>query len=310
MSDTEQRGPGEFERISAASLPPVDVICSECKTTYQANRYRLFDRIHILGGGKCPACREKERLAIEAQEQATRSLEIAGIRARYRRTCGIPEKFQPEEFGTFKLDKTNSQIRKAYELARQYASEFPEGDNCRGYSSLVLYSTNSWGVGKTHLACSIAHTILNRWQGSPNRCPVLVVSEPELMDRITATYNYTPEEKQIREGESDIIARLLHVPLLVLDDVGKRQVHDPRFVRRVLFAIIDGRYKALLPLVITTNLDVNPDKQRSLAAYLGGEEDQASIDRLIEMTGEYYAFTRMDGPSYRPNKKSFWRFGK
>jgi len=166
---------------------------------------------------------------------------------------------------------------------------------------MVMFSEASWGVGKTHLAGAIAHRILDRWQGDPFMCPVLFVSEPDILLQITATYNFNLEEKQTRESESDIINRLIAVPLLIIDDVGKRKVSDLRFVQRIHFSIIDGRYKKLKPIVLTANLD-----SEGLGRYLGGINpaeartdgvDEATLDRLIEMCGGQ--FDKMDGKSYR-----------
>ena len=155
-----------------------------------------------------------------------------------------------------------------------------------------MWSTQSWGVGKTHLSAAICHRILDRWTGK-NHCPRIVfLSEPELFRRIQATYSLTREESKIRESEDDIIKSIICADIVVLDDVGKEPRKDMQFVRRTLFAIINSRYNFCLPLVITANLDPGQLKE-----HLDEPPTEASFNRLWEMTqGES---VRMDGRSYR-----------
>ena len=66
-------------------------------------------------------------------------------------------------------------------------------------------------------------------------------------------------------------------------------------MQRVLFSIIDGRYKAMRPMVVTANL--SPE---GLKLYLGGGGDEASFDRLWEMVKG--KFIKIEGESYRRMK--------
>ena len=262
--------------------------CPDC------GRENIEFKIWKLGDGSikrlkyCPDCTAKSQQKIKEQEESARKLAVAAKRREWRENCGIPMKFMNEQFDTF--DKSRQKDK--YELCLEYADSYPLMDS-RKYPSLVLYSESSWGVGKTHLACSIGHHILNRWDGENIGRPVLFISEPDLYLRIQATYNYSTEERHYRESETDIINQLTSVPLLIMDDLGKRKTHDPRFVQRIMFAVIDGRYKDMRPMVLTANL--SPQK---LAFYLGGGEgDEASFDRLLEMCGG--AFVRIEGESFR-----------
>jgi len=124
-------------------------------------------------------------------------------------------------------------------------------------------------------------------------CPVKFVSEYDLFYRIQASYDYNAEEKRMLPSEADIIKEMIIPSLLIIDDVGKRRVQDSRFVQRVYFAIIDGRYKSEKPMVITANLD--PEK---LKGYLGGRiGDEATFDRVWEMVGG--KVIHVEGSSYR-----------
>lgn len=322
----QEPGPrdGEMKPLSDSlrmpeKIGPVDCVCQDCGATFQGELYKWPIRIpksnypgafdnswteRILGGTRCPPCREKKAEEDRQAEEAAKIAEFAKTRREARNRCGIEPKYQVEDFSTFKLDGLPGNLKKAYRQAYDYAEKFPIVEMGKGYRSMVLFSEKSWGVGKTHLASAIAHRILDRWTGSPTTCPVRFISEPELLLQITATYNFTQEEKQYRESESDILNRLIYVPLLIIDDVGKRKVADLRFVQRIHFSIIDGRYKRLKPVVLTANLD-----SEGLGRYLGGinpagpesyGEDEATLDRLIEMSRGH--FTKMDGESYRRGK--------
>jgi len=111
--------------------------------------------------------------------------------------------------------------------------------------------------------------------------------------RIRATFNHTVN----KETEQDIYKLLTTIPLLVVDDIGKEEVSDPRFVQRVWFSVINGRYDNMLPIVITANL--TPDE---IAYHLGGSRNnEASFDRLYEMVGG--VFWENEGKSYRREVK-------
>ncbi len=271
------------------TIPTEKRVCinPECKAEYDAKVLPYMGRTILLGQGRCQACCQKIYDAEIAREQ----LEISYTRRKWRHECGIPLKFMSQNFSTFEKKRQPE----AYKVCSDYAEKYPVA-NSQGYHSLLLFSDKSWGVGKTHLACSIGHRILDRWNGEQMSCPVRFISEPEIFTQIQATYSFSSEEKKYRDSESDIINSLIGVRLLIIDDVGKRRVQNMEFVQRVLFAIIDGRYKRERPMVITANL--NP---AGLKVYLGGGVgDEASWDRLYEMCkGKGQP---MEGESYRRQK--------
>lgn len=279
----------------------------QCQKEYNAQILDCMGVRFVKGAGYCPECSRRRFEEQESQEKAAKSAAIASLRRKWRHGCGIPFRFMEEAFETFKTNNEKAIFKKAYKTCLEYADNFPFDSGYKKCSSLLLFSDNSWGVGKTHLACSIAHRIISRWNGEgvywdewrgeeiTLSCPVKVLSEYEMFMDIQNSYNYAPDKKHL-PSEADIIRGLVIVPLLILDDLGKRRVQDPRFVQRILFAVIDGRYKSSRPMVVTANL--SPEK---LKVYMGGGQgDEASFDRLWEMIGG--KATKMDGPSYRRQK--------
>jgi DNA replication protein DnaC len=230
----------------------------------------------------CFGCRAKYRQAQEILEKEILLKQIAERKVGWLNTCGIQPLFMGKTFKNYKVNKDN---KLAYDISLEYAEAFPLIK--KAYHSLALISDNMWGVGKTHLACSIANRIVERWMGE--RCPILFTTEPKLFNRIRATYNHETEH----ETEEAVFDLLIHIPLLIVDDVGKEEIADPRFVQRIWFQIVNGRYDNMLPMVITANM--SPD---GVANHLGGSRNnEATFDRLYEMlNGVFY---EMMGKSYR-----------
>jgi DNA replication protein DnaC len=136
--------------------------------------------------------------------------------------------FVPEGY-SLSPDKV-ANLRSAYEEALGYA-EAPWG-------WLILFG--GYGSGKTHLAAAIANRALDRGQ------PVLFVVVPDLLDYLRATYSPT---SPVRYDER--FDQVRNAPLLVLDDLGTQS--STPWAQEKLFQILNHRYNARLPTVITSN---------------------------------------------------------
>ncbi|MFQ5925609.1 MAG: ATP-binding protein [Dehalococcoidia bacterium] len=246
-------------------------------------------QVRELGPKVCPGCQEEQERRVAEEEKARLDLDRARLRGRWRNSCGIPPRFQAKVFENFERRLQP----KAFDAARKFAEEFPlEGST--GSPSLVLYSLPpGYGQGKTHLACAVCHRIIDRWQGDPEDavCPVLFVTETDLLLRIRATYHLRELEREWHEREEEVYAELKSKMLLILDDVGKEQPADPRFMQRVYFHVLDGRYQRGLPILMTSNLGID-----DLEVHMGA----AVVDRLVEMTGG--KIVQLKGESYRRRK--------
>ncbi len=262
--------------------------CIDCKRHYQSKVFKILDQSRSFDGGRCPECRTAYIDKMAAKDKLDKEMEYARIRQQFKNQSGIPLHFINKDFEQF--DK--SLRKKAYRDCLKYAEEFPIS-HPQGYKSLVLYSKDSWGQGKTFLVTAIGNRIISRWNGERCGCPVYFISEQDLFRSIRATYSYNSEEKTRLDSEEDIINRCIARKLFILDDMGKEAINDMKFVQRVLFSIINGRYNADLPMVITANLDLE-----GISHHLGaGVGNQAAFDRLKEMTGGWSI--EMVGKSHR-----------
>jgi DNA replication protein DnaC len=253
-------------------------------------------------------------------QAAAKQSQIVRQRNKWKEASGLPAKFINASFNTYDINASDKDNNLSLALAKckEYAKSYPMpyrryAKSGKAYPSLYLWSTKA-GLGKTHLACSIANAIYDRWNGEGLeeleysqidflpikwRCsmlnPVTFISEPELYNKLQNTYNYSDDERKALPSASEIINQLIFCDLLILDDVGKDPRRDMDFVRRTLFAIIDGRYKALRPIVLTTNL-----KREELRVYLDGSDgdSEPKFSRLVEMG----SFFHIKGEDYRRKK--------
>ena len=141
-----------------------------------------------------------------------------------------------QTFGNFslrkdeKLTKENlSDLQTAFETAREFA------DHPCGW----LLLTGPYGSGKTHLAAAIGN-----YQTGLG-FPPLMVSVPDLLDHLRATFNPNSSVTLDRRFEEIRTTRLL-----ILDDLGTQSATP--WAREKLYQLFNHRYNAELPTVITT----------------------------------------------------------
>ncbi len=101
-----------------------------------------------------------------------------------------------------------------------------------------------YGCGKTHLAAAIANACLSRGM------PVLFVNVPDLLDYLRAAYSPSAEETYDAR-----FSEVRNTPILILDDLGTQNATP--WAEEKLYQILNARYVAKLPTVITTNLDLD-----------------------------------------------------
>jgi len=130
--------------------------------------------------------------------------------------------------GTLVAD-TAENLARAFHTAREFAED-PNG-------WLVLMGGH--GCGKTHLAAAIANHRASSGGAS------LFVVVPDLLDHLRATYSPSS-----RVGYDARFAEVRTARLLVLDDLGTESATP--WAREKLYQLLNHRYAARLPTVITT----------------------------------------------------------
>jgi len=140
----------------------------------------------------------------------------------------VDEKFHEAKFENY-IASTPEEER-ILRICRNYADHF---DEMYAQSAGLLFY-GSPGTGKTFAASCIANALMEK------RVPVLVTS----IIRITAD--------MFGDDLNELLYRMNKARLLVLDDFGAER--DTEFKAEQIFAVIDARYAAKKPMIITTNL--------------------------------------------------------
>jgi len=139
-------------------------------------------------------------------------------------------------------DPANEEMfAQAYEGAKAFAHE-PQG-------WLVL--TGVSGCGKTHLAAAIANHCIQ------NGRPVLFIVVPDLLDHLRAAFIPSSEISY-----DELFDQVRNSPLLILDDLGTQS--STPWAQEKLYQIINHRYNARLPTVITTSAAIEKLDERLL----------------------------------------------
>jgi DNA replication protein DnaC len=157
-------------------------------------------------------------------------------------------------FESFQADAPGNtpEGRRSLAAARDAAREFAAAPS--GW--LVLHG--GFGCGKTHLAAAVVNEVARRGGAG------VVVVVPDLLDHLRGGYGAgEPDEYEERfEAVRD-------APLLVLDDLGAQS--PTQWASEKLFQLLNHRYNAELPTVITTNQELESldDRLRSRLGHFG-----------------------------------------
>lgn len=144
-------------------------------------------------------------------------------------------------------------------IATNYAENWRE---VRTLDAPGLLLTGGVGGGKTFWACCIANALIDRGYSA------MVTTIPALVAAMST--NGFERDKQ------KVLANVAAVDLLVLDDIGFERTSP--YAHEKMHEIIDARYLAKRPLIVTTNLSFTDMEKPELMEY------KRVFDRIIGMT--------------------------
>lgn len=195
--------------------------CGKCNSPKQCE-------IRLNGRVLRPYCLcECEAKAVKLQEDSEKAENLKEEIERTRKS-GFPD---PELMQwTFAIDDRANE--KASDISLRYCTHFL---SMKEKGKGILYLGNC-GTGKTFLAACIANELIN--QGFS----VLMTNFSRLVNIIFG----------LKEGKQNYIDSLNSYDLLIIDDLGVERQSE--YVAEIVQNIVDSRYRAGLPLIITTNL--------------------------------------------------------
>lgn len=202
--------------------------CGKCRTPKQ-----VVVEIPELGLKRKPYCLCKcESDRLNKEEEARKEVDRQKQMNETRRLCFSDEAMIDWNFAND--DMANEKVTKAMQ---NYVDNFAELK--KQGKGLLLYG--QCGTGKTYAACEVANALIDKGYS------VLVTNFARVLNELQATF-----EKQ------EYIDSLNDNSLLILDDLGIER--DTAYAREQVYNVIDARYRAGLPMIITTNLTMDKIK--------------------------------------------------
>lgn len=236
------------------------LICGKCHTPKECT---LTKSDGIARTVRCACECSVAQNAKEAEEKRKRD------RLQYldsMRRTGFPDA-EMREWTFAKSDHTD---QKNENIARRYVANF---DAMRSQGTGLLLC-GSVGTGKSFLAAAIANELIN--QGTP----CLMTNFSRIISRVSEKFG----------GDQKYLDDLNRFDLLIIDDLGSER--DTEFTWEKVMNVVDARYRAGLPLIITTNLTL-----KDLA-----DPSDIRRQRVFSRLKEMCVFLEVNG-SDRRNKK-------
>lgn len=239
---------------SAGSLPN-DYIgsdgllyCGQCNTRKE-REIIWFDGKPKKVPVMCKCRAEEERLKKEQmqKEEEMRSIQRAKV------SSMMDDTFRTACFANYQIRNGNERHLK---VAKKYCIEFSK--MYERNQGLLFWGTV--GTGKSYTAACIANYLLEANTSVVMTSFVRILQEMQGFDR---------------EREETFTNKLNSVKLLIIDDLGAERSTD--YALEKVYGIIDNRYRAKKPLILTTNLTLRQMQEATDIRYA------RIYDRIFEM---------------------------
>lgn len=216
--------------------------CGKCDTPKQSEV--IVEALGIKRKPKCLCRCEKEKVN-ESFKQLQRKSRINSA----RKAC-----FQDSMLYSWTFANDDMQNPRITQAMQKYVDNFPE--MLKKGQGLLLYGLV--GRGKTYAAAEVANALIDKGYTA------------------LAT-NFKRIENQVfnaKEQKQKYFDSLNKVDLLLLDDLGVER--DTQFMQEIVYEVINNRYLAGLPMIITTNLTAEELKNPQEI------KNQRIFDRVLE----------------------------
>lgn len=199
------------------------LMCGKCHTQKECTLTKMDGTTRTV---RCACECSVAQNAREAEEKRKRD------RLQYldgMRRTGFPD----AEMREWTFSKSDHTDQKNENIARKYVANF--GAMRSQGTGLLL--CGSVGTGKSFLAAAIANELIS--QGTP----CLMTNFSRIISRVSEKFG----------GDQKYLDDLNRFDLLIIDDLGAER--DSEFTWEKVMNVVDARYRAGLPLIVTTNLN-------------------------------------------------------
>lgn len=222
--------------------------CGKCRTPKQmrlGNNPFTGESDPTIVPTPCQCKQEADQAADERDKQERFKLKMSQLNAGgITCPCSLRHTFADDD----------GQRREVTAACKRYVEHWDE--MVRENVGILFYG--SVGTGKTFYASCIANALLEK------RVTAAATSFPRLLNLLQGT-----QDKQ------KLLDSLARYKLLILDDLGVER--DSTFGMEQIFNVVDARYHAHLPIIVTTNLSMEELKNPSSMPYA------RIYDRVLEM---------------------------
>ena len=189
-----------------------------------------------------------------------------------RRLAKIPPMYADKTFTDYKIDAGNAGATQAAKTLQN------------------LYIFGNPGTGKTFLAAIMGNEFLKQGKS------VIFVDTPTLLDQMKSTFDSSSESTL-----ENLMLKLAKVDVLILDDLGTET--PTQWAVERLYLVINARYNAQKPLIVTSNYDLQQAAER-LNNPVNGERGVTG-SRIVSRIRGLCKTARISGDDKRRNVSSF-----
>ena len=196
------------------------LVCGKCHTRKEIEVTLPWGKMRPYCLCKCEQERQDKEKAEQAEKQRKEHIQRL-------RDNAFPE----GSLANCTFDMASDPNHKLILAMQRYVDNFRQfKEDGKG---ILLYG--SVGTGKTFLAACAVNALIDKG------IPALLVSVPYISNKLFGI-----------DDKNEYVDSLNEYPLLVLDDLGAER--NTEYMNEVVYTIINARYKAKLPLIVTTNL--------------------------------------------------------
>lgn len=201
--------------------------CSNCHSKTQT-------KVNFLGKERVVNCLCKCQQAKRDKEETEYKKMLLDNEIKTLRS----EAFQDSDMKDWTFKNDDKENVKLTQAMKKYVENFDKF--LREGKGLLLWG--EVGTGKTYMAACIVNALIDQC------IPCLVTNFSRLVNTLQGMY----------DGKQDYIDSLNKYQLIVIDDLGIER--NSEYVMEQVYNIIDGRYRAKLPMILTTNLTIDEIK--------------------------------------------------